>query len=758
MNKEAPMARRFPACFVSSTLLAAALALAGCSVGGGGGPADLPAAVVTAAPDGIGATEGSANGSVTPNGAATTAWFEWGTDPTLAVCEETGHVSVGSGDAAVPVSFHLSDLTPGETYFYRAVARDAGGTSRGGIDWFSTDPEEFWYLEVNTLEDVDPAPAGKMTLRRAIELVDWYGTIVFHPILDGGTIRLRIVGDAHTILPGEVYSTGMPSTYQGYFERDYGKSALFSARDFTIDAGGLANGITVSWDGGSGEKARVLAIYGNLTMNNVTISGGWSSAEPTGDEAQPFTLARGGGLAVWGYANLDKCTVGGNRISGEPAGSRDRGVYGGGVYANGLSLTDCIVSGNRAEGFGAAGGGIYSVGGADSWGNDCTLTGCTISGNRVTAQHAYGGGLFSLAGGPDSLANMTLANCTIARNLVEDNPALAQSNMSQYYCRGGGVYMGGGNALTISACTIAENAVSGYAHTFSGKPNLGGGGVGATIGNAHVVEYMDLQQSVVAGNTLNGAPNDLFTGSLLHFYSSGYNLIGRLDFSQMLVPIPEWSCLTRKHYPNEGDADGVATADALALAGVRRHPTLLSAGTDAGEPAVLWYPPAGRALNRVPSDGYEVTDEAGGYSAYGDSSDGFLNLVLDYLDANYASELGQDFGAQFRAAYGDPTGVTWFLSPSDWPSMAENAPWIKFWRDLDTALAGRLGTVGLGDDFWRSFADTYATNDFGLYIDSYLWYSYPTSTDQLGNQRPARTHSNIGAIETAAPPGFWWRW
>lgn len=50
-------------------------------------------------------------------------------------------------------------------------------------------------------------------------------------------------------------------------------------------------------------------------------------------------------------------------------------------------------------------------------------------------------------------------------------------------------------------------------------------GGAATIGNAYIVETVWLQNSVVVGNTLNGAAEDWFAGSILDFYSQGYNLV-----------------------------------------------------------------------------------------------------------------------------------------------------------------------------------------------------------------------------------------
>ena len=595
-------------------------------------------------------------------------------------------------------------------------------------------------IVVNSLADDDTPPAGTTTLRSAVADAESGDTITFDRDLDGGTIVLTIVSQEHSVLQGEVYS-GM--TFVGYQDRDYGKSALYARKDLTIDASDLPNGITLQWGGGDASHARVLAVYGNLTMTNVRVESGFSQAEAIAGGTQPYTLARGGGLAVWGRARLIGCTVSGNRCVGDTASSRDRGTYGGGIYANGLDLQNCVISGNSVLGAGAAGGGIYSVGGADNArgiGNDTGLSGCTISGNRVTAQHAYGGGVFTLSGGPNNLATMTLTNCTVARNLVEDNPDLP--NVGQWYDRGGGIYMGGGS-LRLIGCTIAENAVTGEPALFSGKPNMGGGGVAATIGNAHVVEDVWLQGSVVVGNTLNGAAEDWFAGSILHFNSLGYNLVGVVNFSQILVPVPDWMMSSRKRWPKNGDADGVELLEALNVAGVQRHASVLSAGTDAGQPAVLWYPPADLAADKIPPAPYNVTYVSAGYSGFAQPTDDFLNYVILQLRNEYGDILGADFGEEF----GDLTGTTWYGPARTWPTNAQNAAWIAFWRNLDLAIGNRLGMVILGDDFWGTFTTGPLGDHVRITVGRETRPYSMVATDQLGNARPRGTLMDIGAIE-----------
>ncbi|MBZ5719976.1 MAG: hypothetical protein LAO03_06305 [Acidobacteriia bacterium] len=594
-------------------------------------------------------------------------------------------------------------------------------------------------IVVNSLTDTAQPPAGTMTLRAALDQATSGKTITFDSALDGGTIALSIVGESHSVLKGEVYS-GM--TFDGYADRDYGKSALYAQKDVVLDASSLPHGITIAWTGGDANPARVLAVYGNLTLKNITVAGGFSNAEAISTGSQPYTLARGGGLAVWGTATLEDCTVAGNRIAGDINGSRDRGAYGGGIYANGLLLTNCVVSGNSAIGYGAAGGGIYSVGGADNTGgrgNNVSLTGCTISGNRVTAQHAYGGGLFTLAGGPNNLATLQMTNCTVARNLVEDNPALPE--VGQYYYRGGGIYMGGGS-LSLTSCTVAENEVTGNLAIFSGKPNMGGGGVAATIGNAHVVEDVNVWHSIVAGNKLSGAAQDWYSGSLLHFYSYGYNRMGALDFSQILVPVPAWTDLSRKHYPKTGDQDGVTISQVLSLSDIQYSSSVISAGTDFGQPAVLWYMPSGAALDQIPNASYSVTSVLAGYTGYGVSSDDFLNHVLEQIRTDYASILGSDFGSDI----GDMSGVTWYESPVTWPTDPANVPWITFWRNLDTEIGNQLGAATLGDDFWGTFTSGNMGN-VTMTMRPTTRTIQLTGSDQRGQSRPNGGMGDIGAIE-----------
>jgi len=649
---------------------------------------------------------------------------------------------------------------------------------------------------VNSLEDLADPPAGTLTLRAALEAAASGEAIRFDPSLDGGVIELSIVGNDHSVLKGEVMGmrdepSGPVSYLVGYFDRDYGKSALYAQKRVVIDASDLPSGITLSWVGT--DDARVLAVHGSLVMTNVTITGGRSVAEDisTGNpDDQPWTLGRGGGVAVWGEARLTDCTLYDNHCVGDSDSSRDRGAFGGGLYADIVILENCVISGNTVLGGGAAGGGVFSVGGAQMPLTVSTLNGCAITGNRISALFTYGGGVYSDGGGIGNLKILALTNCTIARNVVEPPPGMPPFLLAMGYWRGGGVYMSNG-FLEIHGCTIVENEVSGVPRTDSlGRPNLAGG-IAATIGNAHSVEEMVIGHSIVAGNLVhelgmsgpvNTYNHDVFTGSLLYFRSKGYNRFGVLDFDHILVPVGEkkWKSLCRKHYPKTGDEDGVDVADVLDLAGgVTRSPSMLSAGVGAGDPVVLHYAPAGTALDQVPTGLYPVSQIFVEYDIDEQATNDFLEILLGRIEDHYgltgfADACRTDFEAFLQSVdadedtdgvqpYVDPSDdpiltladTQWFGPPLTWPKELPNYPYIEFWHHLDDALRAEnipgMGPELLGDEEWLAMFSSGTLAENSDITMTVLTEDRPTNgllaVDQRGVTRPTTGVGDIGAIE-----------
>ena len=86
-------------------------------------------AVVTLPATAVTGTTATLNGSVNPNGIATTYHFEWGT--TASYGSVTSTISAGSGSTAVNVSANISGLTSGTTYHFRIAGTNSAGTSNG---------------------------------------------------------------------------------------------------------------------------------------------------------------------------------------------------------------------------------------------------------------------------------------------------------------------------------------------------------------------------------------------------------------------------------------------------------------------------------------------------------------------------------------------------------------------------------------------------------------------------------------------------
>jgi hypothetical protein len=649
-------------------------------------------------------------------------------------------------------------------------------------------------IVVDALMDNDAAPADTVTLRDALAEAVSGQVIEFDPSLDGGTVELSIVGEEHSILPGEVMGIRMeqsgPVSYLvGYFNRDYGRSALYAHKSVVIDASNLPSGITLAWMGGALDPARVLAVYGDLTLRNVSITGGVNIAEDisTADpNAQPWTLARGGGVAVWGRARLSDCQIYDNHLEGDFDQSRDRGAFGGGVYANLVTMERCVVSGNSVLGGGAAGGGIFSVGGAVSSGSTSSIQRSSITGNRIQGLFTYGGGVFSDGGGIGNAKTLSIHNSTVAQNLVEPAPGLPPFILAMGYWRGGGVYSSNGN-LVLKGATVVENQVHGVPRTDSlGRPNLAGG-VAATIGNAHAIEDMIIGHSIIAGNTvheLGGAtyPHDVFTGSTFYFRSLGYNRIGALDFSRMLVPVgqPNWASLSRRHYPQVDDMDGLDVDEVVdRTSGITRSPTIRSVGADASDFAILHYAPWDLARDQVSPTNYLVSEVFAEYAVASGGVDDFLAILLERIEAHFslagfASDFTFDFETFLQSVdldedvlgnqpYTDPSGnpiltladAHWFGPGTTWPKELVNYPYIEFWHRLDEALlAENLPEVGpetIGDALWETLflpgqlVENPAIqfrlarqNRFSVLLEL---------ADQLGATRPANGLGDVGAIE-----------
>ena len=116
-------------------------------------PPSPPPAAATAEPNEISQTKAKLNGSVNPNGTATTYYFEWG--PTT-YYGNVASGSAGAGTTTVSAAKVVEGLYPGTTYHYRIRAVSAGGEAFGADKQFTTPKQSTVFFS-------DASRGGSMT-------------------------------------------------------------------------------------------------------------------------------------------------------------------------------------------------------------------------------------------------------------------------------------------------------------------------------------------------------------------------------------------------------------------------------------------------------------------------------------------------------------------------------------------------------------------------------------------------------------------
>jgi hypothetical protein len=103
-----------------------------------------PPTASTSVASGVTATSSTLNGLANPNGTLTTAWFRYATT-NPGTCDDvfgtqTATTSAGSGTTSVAYNRLVTGLTDNTTYYYCAIAANAGGTTFGVVGNFTTLP------------------------------------------------------------------------------------------------------------------------------------------------------------------------------------------------------------------------------------------------------------------------------------------------------------------------------------------------------------------------------------------------------------------------------------------------------------------------------------------------------------------------------------------------------------------------------------------------------------------------------------------
>ena len=171
-----------------------------------------PPAVTTIAATSVGVTSATLNGSVIPNGLATDAWFEWGTDPALAGYSTTGTQAVGSGTTSQPINQALTGLAPGTIYYYRLAASNATGSAIGSIASFTTESLlSFGVVSTTPTDNATDVPLGSIitvTFTRDVDPATLVGAITVSSLIGDlpGVISYNSTTKTATFAPGTPFA------------------------------------------------------------------------------------------------------------------------------------------------------------------------------------------------------------------------------------------------------------------------------------------------------------------------------------------------------------------------------------------------------------------------------------------------------------------------------------------------------------------------------------------------------------------------
>jgi DNA-binding beta-propeller fold protein YncE len=213
--------------------------------------AAIAPAATTQAATSVAGTAATLNGTVNPEGFATTADFVYGTDPTLTTGTTTIPIpalTIGSGTSAVAVTEPLSGLLPSTTYYFQLEATNSAGTTDGGILSFTTTTSTVTtpVLTVGQATNVTTTGAtvnGTVNPNGVATSVYFvYGT---QPTLTSGTSTTaqQSIGSGTTAVPVTATLTGLTPGTTYYFEPaalSNGVTTLGPIQSFTTTSTGLS--------------------------------------------------------------------------------------------------------------------------------------------------------------------------------------------------------------------------------------------------------------------------------------------------------------------------------------------------------------------------------------------------------------------------------------------------------------------------------------------------------------------------------------
>jgi hypothetical protein len=401
-------------------------------------------------------------------------------------------------------------------------------------------------------------------IARGMSTPDYTGSGWGGGIFSEGTVTVSGTTIADNQATDEATYTDIKSAAFGYGAGIYNAGTLTVTDD--IVTGNTIGNTTLrpisNWGNGYGGgiwSSNTLTISGSLIIGNSAWGSGGPSLAGNG---------YGGGLDVSGTTSITTSAVDGNLAGG-----------GGGLYA------DASDFGPRPQ---AYGGGIDNSG-------TLTVTRSTLAEDNADGRLAFGGGLYDT--GTATLTNVTLSGDNA------NGMTIVPSNSG-----GGAIAVIGGSSVTLSFCTVSNNAANGMVSL------PGGIFIGAKGGGVYVASPTTLttDDTIFAGNQAvdyddEGTPSPAAGPDVFGTVNSlGHNLVGKTDDSTGWVLSDLTGTYAAPLDPKLGplqDNGGPRVGSTLALNDPHVDPPLVARTHE-----VLWDSPAMQAGDSTRSP---VTDERG---------------------------------------------------------------------------------------------------------------------------------------------------
>lgn len=291
--------------------------------------------------------------------------------------------------------------------------------------------------------------SGAGSLRAVIAAANSGDTVNFATSLNGQTITLtsgplNIARSLTIQRPGASQLTISGDHLAGVFEADATATVVLSGLTISNGAASLGSGILN---------------YAVLTVSACTITGNTGATSGGGIfndgtlTVNACTVNANSALYGGGIYNIGALTVSGTTIDANSAAEDGAGIYNG--AGGNLTVSQSTFYHNTAT---VDGGGIYMIGGT------ATLTGCSFTDNLVLSpgpNAGFGGGVYV-----SGRSTLTLTGCTLSQNAVK--------------YRGGGIYINSGATVTLDSATVAD--------TINNTDGTGANGRTANIDGTYILQ------------------------------------------------------------------------------------------------------------------------------------------------------------------------------------------------------------------------------------------------------------------------------